>query len=440
MKSFIQIVATLVILAGVVFGATFFTQYTRTKEGGKDNGQQPPRVQIVRLSDEKEAVWDPEDRQYVQEFERGTKGHYDFVVANPNDKPITVHLDSTTCKCTNVEFAMVSAATREKLKEMKPLPAGRKLELLLDGVKWATMLKEKSQPTIPMTIPAADGGVPQFAAVRMEWDTKDPQTTRLTAKFNARLGADADFWSFEVPVVIVPPVMVAPQDGLSVGELFADGVREASIYVWSATRKDFEAKVELSQRDPCITVAPPRALAAEELKTLSTRLAEAGIATHKSRPICGYEIKVTVAEKRGDNQLELGPLGRRIVVNRGQESELFVILSGTVRGPIQVGEQSDRDRIDLRVFRADRGTDKTVSITTTDPNLQMSVDHVTPEGVQVDLQEEKAQGGPRSWSLKVVVPPNVQAGPFPTDSAIYLKLNTNPPRRIRIPLVGNASG
>ena len=439
MKSVIQIIATLVVLAGVVFGAAYFTQFSRTNEATTDTKQTIDRLRVVQWSGNNVAQWDPNDPQYVQEFERGTKGNYDFLLSNSNDKPVTVTLNGTSCKCTSVEFAVLPPAARSKLKELNDLPAGKKLEPFLDGAKWEPMLQDKSKPTIPMTIPAADG-VPQFAAVRLKWDTKDPQTTRLTAKFNARLAAAVDYWDFEVPLVIVPPVMVAPQEGLSVGELYADAVRDVSIFVWSATRDHFDAKVELSMPDPCIVVSPPRPLVADELKNLSAHLAEAGIATHKSRPKCGYEIKVNVAEHRDKSQAELGPLARRIFVNRGTETELFVILTGNVKGPIQVGEPADRDRIDLRVFRADRGTDKTVSITTTDPKLQLKVSRLIPDAVQAELQESKSESGPSSWTLTVVVPPNAQAGPFPSDSAIYLEMNTNPPRRIRIPLVGNASG
>ena len=57
-----------------------------------------------------------------------------------------------------------------------------------------------------------------------------------------------------------------------------------------------------------------------------------------------------------------------------------------------------------------------------------------------EMIESKSGFGPRRWKLTVVAPPNALAGPLPSDSAIYLKTQATPPRRVRIPVTGNASG
>jgi hypothetical protein len=119
---------------------------------------------------------------------------------------------------------------------------------------------------------------------------------------------------------------------------------------------------------------------------------------------------------------------------------MMVTVTATVRGPIEVGKPADRDRIDFRVFRSDIGAEKMVEIKSSVPGLTLSIDRVTPDTIKAELQPMTSPFGTRSWKLTVVVPPDAQAGPLPADSAIYLKTDSKPPRRVRIPVNGNASG
>jgi hypothetical protein len=437
MKSVTQIVLLLVALVGVVFGVTALTQFTRTNDPQQKTGivADAPKTAVVDWY-EKVAVWDPNDSTYVKETERGVKDHYDFLVSNPNDRPVTLTLNATSCKCTSVLFAVLPPAERDKVKGKKPPPAGEQIKPFVDGVQWQSILREKGVPAVPVNIPAADGS-PQFAVIRLEWDAKQEQLNRLSADFNARLGQAIDYLRFEVPILIVPPVIIAPEQ-LAFGDIKSGDTREAVFYFWSATREKIDADVQLTMPDPCIVVAPPRPLSETELKELPATLAAGGF-PHKTRPKCAYEVKINLAERRGDNQLELGPLARRINFKSGAESA-FAVIAGTIRGPIVVGDKDDNDRINFRVFRADRQVDKTVEITSSEPNTTLIIDHFKPATLNVELKEIKGTFGTRKWNLNVLVPADTQAGPFPIDSAIYLKTNSNPPRRIRIPVVGNASG
>ena len=49
-------------------------------------------------------------------------------------------------------------------------------------------------------------------------------------------------------------------------------------------------------------------------------------------------------------------------------------------------------------------------------------------------------GSDQLFNLLISRPYQVHAGQLPSDSAIYLKTNSTPPRRVRIPIAGNASG
>src|SRR5436190_18877766 len=127
MKSAIQVVALFVVVVGGVFGLTFFTQFTHTKDTPSgDAGPPPTRVELLKQY-EKTATWDPNDPQYVREFAKGVKAHYDFLLSNANDKPVTVSLDSKfACTCTNLDVlvGVVPADGRAKLKDAKPAAVG----------------------------------------------------------------------------------------------------------------------------------------------------------------------------------------------------------------------------------------------------------------------------------------------------------------------------
>ncbi|HEY1375629.1 MAG TPA: hypothetical protein VGF55_02485 [Gemmataceae bacterium] len=446
MKSAIQVIALFVVIVGGVFGLTFFTQFTRTKETPTgDGGPAPVRAELLKQY-EKTATWDPKDSQYVQEFAKGIDSHYDFLLSNASDKPVMVVLDSKfACTCTNLEvlLGMVPADGRAKLKDAKPVPVGAAVEPYLAGVQWTSLNYEPGSKAILVDVPAADAAGPQFAAVRFNFHTKEYKATTLKAQLQARQGSSVDYLTFDVPISIVAPVLSSTgpsSDQLSFGDLKPGERQERTFFIWSSTHDHFTATAQLVTDDPCIQVTDPRRLSAAELAKLPEELVAGAAVSAKTHPKCGYEMKVAVSERRGDNQLELGPFNRRLVVNKGTDGEFTVTLTGTVRGSIRVGEPADHDRVDLGVFPAVHGKERTLSITSPERDLSLAVDHVKPDGLQAELVPVESKFGPRQWKLTVTAPPNALAGPLPNDSAIYLKTGGPTPRRIRIPVTGNASG
>jgi hypothetical protein len=436
MKSFIQVAALLAIVIGGIFGVTLLTQYA----GNKPADQQVVNGELLKFETTK-AQWEPGDAMYPKEFERGNPGHFDYLASNANNKDVMLFLDSKTCKCTSVRVAILPADVSGKLKNMSSnKPVGGQLEPYVANANWKWLLQDKSRPAEPVTIPAAAGDTPQFAVVRLEWEAKDPQVTNIKVGMHGVLGGTTSYHELEVGFTIVPPILIGP-DALNVGDLNQGENAEAVFYVWSATRDTFPAVTSMVAPDTCIQVSEPRRITGQELTELPAKLIADGAYSFQTRPKCAYEIKVAVAEQKGEHQLELGPLGRRIYVNRGEPGEVFTILTGTVRGPVKVGEPADHDRVDLRVFPAATGAPpRTVRITSTVPGMQLHVDHVKPDFLQVQLEEIKSAFSPPSWRLTVAVPPNAAAGPLANDSAIYLKTKDKSPRTIRIPVAGNASG
>jgi hypothetical protein len=452
MKALLSAVAVIAVLVVGVFGLSFMTQNTRKPTERPSDSPKPDRVVIPLVIREKVAVWDPSDPSYATEIEKGTKGYYDFWISNPHPKPVTVALKSKSCTCAEVHLGLVPPADWDaaRLREAT-LATALHLAGALDwavplaltpiaqSVKWKKLLYDRNAPPVAVQVPAADPQVgPQMMILRLGWDAKEVKSMRLVAEIVHQLDGPPETTGFEVPVVIVPPVQEST-NALSVGELRYGEHHDATLVCWSSTRPDFDLRVEEMRNDPCIEIAPSRRLTADECQALPRQLLQAGLINGQTRPRCGYAVRITVYEHRDGHQLELGPLLRRLVVNKGTDTEFTVTLAGTVRGSVRVGDANDRDRIDLGSFRADRPFEKTVIVSSTEPGVQLKVADKTPDVLDVALDETSASGGIRQWKLRVGVPADALAGFLPPESAVYLETASNPPRRVRVPITGNAT-
>jgi hypothetical protein len=101
-------------------------------------------------------------------------------------------------------------------------------------------------------------------------------------------------------------------------------------------------------------------------------------------------------------------------------------------------------------FPAARGSKRReVPLQSTVDDLELTLDgDRTAKFLEVELIAEKVKQGRRNWTLRVRVLPGRADGKFPRpddptfeDSAIYLKAHEKgqPPRSIRIPVIGTAS-
>lgn len=459
MKSTIQYGLLLALVVGAVFGLTFFRQNTRTPvekpvvaSGPGTTSDGPPlRVPV------KTAEWDKTDSNYAAEFEKGQPGHYDFWVSNVHAEPVIVSLFSKSCVCTEVEVgvlpATVIAEWRQRLQNLAPLTMATLLmgvpdlsaalvrEDLNKKVTWkAVSAREKDPAAASVTVPPADPNTgPQLAIVRMKWDGREAKSQILQADIQHRLGTQFETTRFAVPVNVVPSVMISSPVVL-IGDMNFNDRREQTIYCWSATRDNFTMTVEEKSPHPCIVIGKPRPLDAAERVEVATNLRAAGL-VGPTRMKCAYAIPVTVYERLGGSQLDLGPFMRRIILKSDaspDEANLFV--QGLVRGNIEIGEDADRDRVNLGSFRADRPHEKDIEVRAKDADVQLRFKSASPDYLNVTLTETSGGSAFRRWKLHVDVDANRVSGFLPPNSAIYLETMSNPPRAIRIPVVGNATG
>src|SRR5262249_54350479 len=169
--------------------------------------------------------------------------------------------------------------------------------------------------------------------------------------------------------------------------------------------------------DPCF-LCSLRMMTQDERDSLADRM--------NSRVWIGYVVTVEVNERLSETvQMELGPFRRRVALTNDPELDQFCpTIAGTVRGEVTVGSIEDKDRIDLKSFRADQGKRVTLPIQT-DPGVELQTKDIEfdPDYLKVELKKEQEGKGSigASWRLTVEVPPNRAAGPLPPLSAIFLK-------------------
>jgi hypothetical protein len=294
-----------------------------------------------------------------------------------------------------------------------------------------------------VTVPAAArADEPQLGAVRFSWEVKTSTLIRLKAALQHQIGNSQEMTDFEVPLSVVSPLIVAPVS-VPLEDLNYNDRRDIFLFAWSATRPSIKIHVDKrTPSDACVEVGEPVPLTEQDRRFLPALLQRQGQLSSATRMLCGYSIKVTVFERRGDQQLDLGPLARRLTVKldngSGPDESVDVTITGTVRGVIQVGDAKDRDRIDLGTFKANRPFDKTIQITSTDPNIGLRLAGKSPESMHVELKEQPGGFGNKRWTLHLEVEPNTFSGFLPTDASVILETVGNSTRRIRIPVAGIA--
>lgn len=436
----LQVTIALLVVVGLIGLATFASQYTRTSITRTPPSDTPvataANVSPLTIT-ERIAVWSAGDSQYTEEMEKGSKTHYDFWVSNPHAQPVTVTLLHKSCICTTALLGLFSPEDLSAARKLLAEPVKRpEASALLARVQWHPLFEGTKE--IPVTVPPADGADPQPAIIRLEVEGRDNGAKRLTADIQHQLpDGSTEVSRFEVPVHVVSGLQVSPST-LSVGEMKANDRRDLEFLAWTPTRNAVAVKVEEPTGDPCIAIAPPEHLSAAEAEKAGKDMMAANPGMAHTRIRDAYRIKLTVFERRAGRQLDLGPLSRRVVLNTGTNTETTVTITGMVRGEIRIGDASDKDRVDLGSFRADHPHDKTVIVSSLEPGLKLGVDSKAPEELQVQLQEQPPDGGPRRWQLTVSVPAGTLSGPLSADSAVVLRTQAEPPRRIRIPVTGNA--
>lgn len=457
MKTLTQVVLPIAVVIGLIAGVTFVSQYSgsrqRVDKKGNPGGDLPVPLSELLDFPVRQGVWDLAST-YPTEFEVHSRGHYDFWFFNRSGASVELSLKTQSCTCSEVNVGLLTDEGQRAWSAAAAAVAGSLVLAPTQGpvATDVSVLLGGQWPNEPATIAAADRRLqgaleratwqslkekgtsvavpPGVAVVRLAWEAKKAEPVRLSADLLMAQGNRKGACRLELPVAFVPPVLVdAPE--LRVNDLAARDQKETvSFNCWSATRDDFVPKVAEEKGHPCFTFEH-RLLTADESAALAQKF--------QMRVRAGYRVTVTVHERRGNNvQLDLGPFRKQLAVGGvGGADPLHLPIAGTVRGEVALRSSDSKDIIDLGSFRTARGVSKTVILTADVQSLQLKLDAVTPDFLIGHLESKGLVDGVRRWELTVTVPPG-RSGRLPPDAAVILQTQGDAPRRMRVPVVGEA--
>jgi hypothetical protein len=414
MTFFSRWVLPLTILVGIVGGVTFLSHYRPA----------PPRrpalpviaaAPVVLTSDDPSVAGTEDGQPKVFATEVLGTDHQDFRYSNQSTQPAVLSLKAQSCGCFDVQVAFLSAeeAARPATSPLD-LPAGR----------WQTLqVKGKDSIDVP----------PQSRLLlRMNWTARSAATMLLRTNLTAQRGTVNHDITLESRVDFVVPVLVWPEDGVRFNDLVRPGQQETSEFIcWSATREHFGLTAE-KVSDSRITV---------ECQPLDkAALEESQKKMGKPNVKSGYRVRVTVAERQGESEpLDLGPLQRSITLLPEGMDPLTVPLTGMVRGEVRLLNSKDGDVVNLGVFPRDHGKEARALLTVDRPGLKLKLVSWKPDNLKVRLDALAGDDTQPRWELKIDVPRDSVEGRLPADSSVILETQGEINRRMRIPLVGQAT-
>ncbi len=381
------------------------------------------------------AKWD-KDSDYVKESEKGVPGHYDFPFRNTSGAEAELGLFQPSCDCVSIQACLLDKYEWEKADQALKADPGMPIVYSKEPA-WQE-LKPVREEDKGIVIPPDGCGV-----VRVNWNgRKDPgRPLNLTPRFwsqpKGQHSQRYDKDTLIVPIVMVNSIQYYP-DRASVGTLASRTSGRAEFYIWSVTRDTPNVKVENFAPDPLFDVQTRR-LSDAEIPGLVKRLEAEGRGQTRIR--AAYQVTVTVYEQKDGKEMDLGPFMHTLnVLLDEQPIGGGPMVTGIVRGDIEVGGTDDQGKIKLKAFAAPQGTREVVSLWS-DGKVNLEVQSATPAGLEVKLSklEKETTPGRAKWRMEVVAPPDaIPAGTFADDSAILLRISSTPPRLVRIPVLGHA--
>lgn len=428
-----RIAVTIAALVLVIGGIAWVVQYLPGKQlaqKSNDDSGRKIRTELLRFPEVK-AVWDPKDEEYAFEVERDSRGSYDFYFENNHAGEVRLGLESTSCDCSDVKAALL--ATSELKSRWNDLESRRR-----QGDRGAVFSDKDLAWTVldkinGMTVPENGKGL-----VRVGWYARKAEGTRL--RLNVKvwanphgLAAERVWTNLETSTIVVPRVLF-DRGKISLGTL-SHGTVTGRAVAFSATRGQMDLRAV--NDDPLYSwkIVP---LDNKSLKGLEAAMRKNGLNT---RIRTASAVQLTIAEEKSGKILDQGPFQRRPVLTLDGESlqDGLPVFQGRVQGEIKIGGLDDSGKIQLNSFRAKEGVRQRLFLWT-DRKVTLAIDKRDPPYLIVTVLEDskEATEKERKWALEVVVPPGGPPGPLTEDSAILLRTDTAPPRRIRIPIQGTA--
>jgi hypothetical protein len=486
----LKIAIPVVVGMAVIFGVTFFAQYTPKSgenegEGGSGGGNEPP---LRFFSSERH--WDPSPLASLQH--RTFPGFYERVDApnaaafwfeNRNPKPVRMQIAKVSCSsCSGARVAPIPPATARAVLEMtavSALPHGLFAGLPVGFAGPAAALAPpkpgeapaphhlqwqaytfKDNPRAEYQVPAAnpdDKWAPQWGVLELTFSVRGGETQKtLSAEFGTWVEGSRQVVpaQFQLSYEGVDPFDLS-RETIDVGELSEESTpREAEVLVYSSTRDPDvlgrpKVVVQMAaggvgEPGQFVTASEPVRVPPGELPAVA-----AALSAQVKRPVrveAAYRFTVTVSPKVGDKRADLGPLDRDVFVSL--TTDLTAPGKGVkVRGTVRGGVWLDNGQREINVGNysfAKETPSRAYTIITDDPAAALAVvpydkdkNPATPDFLQLALEKQPAAADRGSYKLTVTVPPGRKSGPWA--GFVVLEVAGPKPQRIRIPIRGNGT-
>jgi len=449
MKSFLQIAVPVLLVAGVVGVIAYTTA----------NTARSPKLPEIQIGQTKQSQGDAiafdddpteTDNARPMEVEYPSHQHKDFWFHAAQDRDAMIGLWHKSCGCANVELGSFNLSDAE-WEEIAATPSPAALCRLMNTLTF-DKLPETQRNQHATIKAAAPGKTPKPYVLRVNWDVKPAQdansVSRLGVQVNVNLaGGTPQIVDRTIPFVIVSASGVWPIS-LDIGDLNPGGRVTKEVVVWSQTRDrlEFTARVTASgdakANEPCAVIGPPRKLTEPEVAEFARQLTGPDPKI-KLKPHCAYRFPVTLHERLGENQLEMGPLARRLIIKFQKVSleeeplaDLKTNFAAYVSGEVRVLNGDEVGRVDFGTFKFDRVRQLDVRLGSTDPKLELEVESCSHEKMHVRLSDPMVVEGRREWVMHIDIEPNALLGKIVEQ--VVLRVKGNPNRKLRIPINGNA--
>jgi hypothetical protein len=462
-RVFTRVVLPLLIFIGAIGVLAWVTQYLPSRSVGPTqvvapDGGEAKRSGKVLTFWTQVALWEPqnkkaaqpdEDKQlreqkvipYGAEYEVSTDtrhddGHYDFVFENRNDEPLALGVEKQGCQCASISACVLAGPDWARYQKFvgQADPVTRSRQSTEDGFAWRPLVERELKG---LTVPPRTHGV-----LRVFWlGTGRREAEKVFIKPEIWVSPPGQYDARNRGMLLVPTAYVRPAmfttDRISIGNLGPQTESLSGVFhCWSATR---DLQVRVRETDPCFATQVTR-LGEEECRQLTETLRHQGTMT---RVRSAYQVQVTVHEQKDGKQLDLGtfihPVGLEVKGNNEDLRPLLPTVRGRVLGDVKVGALEEERGINLKYFKGPQGT--TVKTTMwAKKGVELEYEGFGPPilKLKVDLRKQDKEDLPGwvGWEVRVTVPPGLDPGPLPEDSALILRTKGKG-RRVRIPLIGS---
>jgi hypothetical protein len=463
---FSRAVVGVVAFVAVVGGITWVVQGLPKGGPKAENVTVPPPVnatrEIVHYSRKDPlraftmAVWEREARNdpktggvtqafsnYVLEYERNKDGACYFAFRNVSGAAAEMGVERADCDCSHAEICLLPRAQWDAVDaQLTETPWA--IPVLDPEPQWRLFSKGDHDG---FKVPVDGQGL-----LKIGWKgRKSPgEPLKIHLQFYSQpegSSRDRQIDHIFVPVVMAAPLQFEPLKQ-SVGYIGPGESRTAEFYCWSPTRddRDLDVSFQPEKADPLMQVQA-RKLSLAECQALQEKMRVAGKKdteppTLRHRVKAGYHVEVTLHEKSGKLQMDLGHFSRAIPVFLDALPVDFSTpaITGVVNGDVDVGGVEDQGKVQLKTFSAAERATVTVPVYADRKTVLTLADHY-PAILKVSLKLNEKASTPRRarWDLTVTVPAlGWLGGALPEQSAVTLRI-TDTSRQIRIPVTGTAT-